>query len=159
MKTYSPFFQTIYDQPKEFFGQLNYGKENHGVHYSIFRANCWHYQSLLESKTCRFQDFAVIWDEDHDTRIIKVIEKIYCAGLIAPILFFGERKGFLSMYGSNSLSPMNLSIFEKKIKKIVQSMPDPWTLENTKITSDLHKICDLWALGNKDVYDEPKDYD
>ena len=63
------------------------------------------------------------------------------------------------MYGSNSLSPMNLSIFEKKIKKIIQSMPDQWMIENTKITSDLHKICDLWALGNKDVYDEPKDYD
>jgi hypothetical protein len=42
-------------------------------------------------------DFAVIWDEDHDNRIINVIEHIYMAGLLSPIQFIGERKGCLTV--------------------------------------------------------------
>jgi hypothetical protein len=47
-------------------------------------------------KTPEIHDFAVIWDEDHDIRIIGVIEQIYMAGLLSPIQFIGERKGCLT---------------------------------------------------------------
>jgi hypothetical protein len=42
-------------------------------------------------------DFAVIWDEDHDVRVIEVVERIYMAGLLSPIQFIGERKGSLTV--------------------------------------------------------------
>ena len=41
--------------------------------------------------------FAVVWDEDHDTRIIDVAEEMYVEGLLAPAQFIGERKGTLSV--------------------------------------------------------------
>jgi hypothetical protein len=42
-------------------------------------------------------DLAVIWDEDHDTRVFEAVEKIYMAGLLSPVQFVGERKGMLTV--------------------------------------------------------------
>jgi hypothetical protein len=42
-------------------------------------------------------DFAVIWDDDHDERIIRVIERMYMNGLLAPVQFIGEHKGTLTV--------------------------------------------------------------
>jgi hypothetical protein len=39
----------------------------------------------------------VIWDEDHDERVIGVVERMYFAGLLHPVLFVGERKGSLTV--------------------------------------------------------------
>jgi len=68
-----------------------------GAHYSIFRA----IERLdVEMKPSRFpqiHDFAVIWDEDHDQRIIKVVESLYMHDLLAPVQFIGERKGTLTI--------------------------------------------------------------
>jgi hypothetical protein len=41
-------------------------------------------------------DFAVVWDDDHDERVIDAIERMYMAGLLSPVQFIGERKGILS---------------------------------------------------------------
>ena len=41
----------------------------------------------------RFQDFAVIWDEDHDERVFQPIERLYRLGDLPSFIIFGERKG------------------------------------------------------------------
>lgn len=86
---YSPFFQTLHDET----GPI--GNLGRGSHYSVLRAVTWHDESQRPLNKAAFQDFAVIWDEDHDTRIVEVIERLYFAGLLAPVKFIAERKGVL----------------------------------------------------------------
>jgi hypothetical protein len=86
---YSTLFACLYDQPEPV------GNLGRGTHYSVFRSVEWldvMRKPLLEPHV---HDFAVLWDEDHDTRVIPVIEQIYMAGLLSPVQFIGERKGGL----------------------------------------------------------------
>jgi predicted nucleic acid-binding protein len=56
MQTYSPYFKTLYDQPEPI------GRLGRGTHYSVLRC----------LGLSGFHDFAIIWDEDHDKRVIAV---------------------------------------------------------------------------------------
>ena len=87
MYKYSNFFQTVYDQ------NLPVGSLGRGTHYSILRALIWHdsYGNLI--KKAKEHTFAIIWDEDHDVRVIKVIEEIYKNCHLQHFCIFGERKG------------------------------------------------------------------
>lgn len=98
MRQYSPFFKTLHDevQPAGYLGT--------GVHYSVLRCVAWHGQSMTPLKTAAFHDFAIIWDQDHDTRIIPVIERLYFQGLLAPALFVGESKGLFTLLTADSLA-------------------------------------------------------
>ncbi len=90
---YSTFFDTVYDQPKPI------GLIGRGTHYSILRCAQW-LDNLMTPHSdggARIQQFAVIWDEDHDERVISVIEEAYFQGLLAPVKFVGERKGSLTV--------------------------------------------------------------
>ena len=87
--SYSPFFKTLYDQTHPV------GDLGRGTHYSVLRAATWHDEFLDPLQTGAFLDFAVIWDQDHDSRVIAVVERFYFAGLLAPVRFIGERKGCL----------------------------------------------------------------
>ena len=78
MRTYSPFFQTLYDE------QAPVGHLGRGTHYSVLRAAVFHDElgeilpeNRYKGPHAKFHDFAVIWDEDHDKRVIEVIEQIY----------------------------------------------------------------------------------
>ena len=87
LRKYSEFFQTLHDEipPYRIFGR--------GTHYSILRAVVFGDSEGNMLGNARFQDFAVIWDEDHDERVIEPIEKIYLAGLLPNFCMIGERKG------------------------------------------------------------------
>jgi hypothetical protein len=89
--TYSPLFSTIYDEQKPV------GHLGRGTHYSVFR--CAEWLDIIRSplQNAQIHDFAVIWDEDHDTRIFSAIERIYISGLLSPVQFIGERKGMLTV--------------------------------------------------------------
>lgn len=41
--------------------------------------------------------FALLWDEDHDTRVIRLLEQLHVHQLLAPVRFIGERKGGLNV--------------------------------------------------------------
>lgn len=88
---YSTLFSCIYDE------QEPIGHLGRGTHYSVFRAVEWLDVIRTPIHPPQIHDFAVIWDEDHDTRIIEIIENIYMAGLLSPIQFIGERKGTLTV--------------------------------------------------------------
>ena len=163
---YSTLFNTIYDEPKAV------GKIGRGTHYSILRAA----QSLdlkLEPEIqITAQDFCVIWDEDHDDRIMDVIEELYIQNLLAPILFIGERKGSVTVildkefYNDKTL----YSYFKSQLMTIVESQNDPWSWKigyfdmdtgainahslihdsTPRVTIYLHHIVGLWVLGLKE---------
>src|SRR4051812_20247485 len=74
MQKYSEFFQTLHDE------QAPVGYLGRGTHYSILRAVVFSDSLAKPLFDARFLDFAVIWDEDHDARIIEPIQKLYFAG-------------------------------------------------------------------------------
>jgi hypothetical protein len=86
-----PFFKTLHNETKPV------GDFGRGTHYSVMRVPIWRDTLLRPMHQGAMLDFAIIWDEDHDERVLKVIERIYFAGLLAPVRFIGERKGTLSV--------------------------------------------------------------
>lgn len=89
--SYSTLFSCIHDEPEPV------GHLGRGTHYSVFRAVEW--LDVMRSPLAKpeVHDFAVVWDEDHDTRIIRLVESIYMEGLLSPIQFIGERKGVVTV--------------------------------------------------------------
>lgn len=87
--SYSSIFHTIYDERNPLFPS--------GYHYSVLRS--FEYRDVCNLPVSKplVHDFAIIWDEDHDTRVIKAVERIYLAGLLSPIQFIGEHKGTLTI--------------------------------------------------------------
>lgn len=83
LKVYSPLFKTIYDETEP--GSDSIGR---GSHYSILRA-----QHNKTPSDTGFFDFAIIWDEDHDIRVIEVLEDLYKTKKLSNYIIVGERKG------------------------------------------------------------------
>jgi Bacterial RNA polymerase, alpha chain C terminal domain len=98
MQMYSDFFKTLHDET----GPT--GRLGRGTHYSVLRAIVFqdHFGKPLAEG--QFADFAVIWDEDHDTRVLEPIEQIYSRGLLSSFLMFGEQKGCFTAVLSNELT-------------------------------------------------------
>ncbi|MDV3385655.1 hypothetical protein NX009_29435 [Klebsiella pneumoniae] len=91
LPSYSQFFHTIYDEKSPV------GRIGRGTHYSVFESVQWLSPSLGRYKSPKVQKFAIIWDEDHDTRIVDVLEIALMRNLLGPVVFAGERKGSLSI--------------------------------------------------------------
>jgi hypothetical protein len=111
MQKYSDFYKTLHDEtsPTGYLGR--------GTHYSVLRAVVFHDQMGKSAPEGQFADFAVIWDEDHDTRVMEPIEEIYRRGLLSSFLAFGERKGFFTAVLSTKLSlvetPFEVVLFRR----------------------------------------------
>jgi len=88
---YSTLLSCLHDESEA------YGNLGRGTHYSVLRSVEWLDVVRAPLATPQVHDFAVIWDEDHDTRVIDVIEQIYMEGLLSPVQFIGERKGLLTV--------------------------------------------------------------
>jgi len=169
---YSTLFSTIYDQ------QNPVGHLGRGTHYSVFRCAEWLDVTRTPLTTAEIHDFAVIWDEDHDARIFAVIEQMYMEGLLAPVQFIGERKGFLTVivaakfywWGGDESS---IQRYKDAIERIAQNVQDdPWPSEvgmfdrhpgsdhqndpkgiiaadDRKVMAYLSNIDNLWHIGTK----------
>lgn len=90
LRQYSPFFDTIADEDPS---------------HSLLKIGRGHHFSVLQLKN-REHRFLVIWDEDHDTRIIDVIEQMLLEPDRFPFKFrdviaFGERKAIMSVVINN----------------------------------------------------------
>jgi Bacterial RNA polymerase, alpha chain C terminal domain len=110
MQQYSAFFKTLHDEtnPTGYLGP--------GTHYSILRAVVFHDPMGQPLPEGQFADFAVIWDEDHDTRVIEPIEAIYRQGLLSSLLMFGEHKGSFTAIVSDKIAsslPFNIALLRK----------------------------------------------
>lgn len=90
-RVYSHLFSCLFDQPEPV------GRLGRGVHHSIFRSTQWRAIDGDQLTAPRIHDFAVIWDEDHDERVVRVAERLHMAGLLWPVVFIGERKGVVTL--------------------------------------------------------------
>ena len=167
---YSTLFSTLYDEDKPV------GNLGRGTHYSILRAAQPLNYLNKRQKQIQAQDLCVIWDEDHDTRVIEVIEELYLRNLMAPIIFIGERKGCVTVLVHIDFRKNDLLFekFEQQLSHITSSLNDPWTLtieqykappwerfqselinaNSEKVKTYLDNICNLWDLGLKE-YERP----
>jgi len=136
--SYDPFFQTLHD---ELHPVGNFG---HGSHYSVLRVPIWHDKFMKKLDFGALLDFAIIWDEDHDARIIEPIRELYFSGLLAPVRYIGERKGALSvLLETEVVKAWDGATFERyrsKVGKIAQNLDDPWAWEVDSVDSREHSI-------------------
>ncbi len=161
MQSYSPFFETLHDE------SAPTGNLGRGTHYSVLRAIVFHDARLRPISPAANMDFAVIWDEDHDTRIIEAIERIYRRGLLSAFPIVGEKKGCLNVVLSDEVQAPNLvQRLEQEIEQVAQSKlyGDTWfpTVSRvetaagnviadhaSRVTLYLKNLQMLWALGVK----------
>lgn len=173
---YSTLFSCLYDET----GPI--GSLGRGTHYSVLRSVEWLDVVRKPLATPQIHDFGVIWDEDHDTRVIPAIERIYMAGLLSPVQFIGERKGFLSVIVAARFffhgDEAALQQYRQAIGEIATNLEfDSWTSEvgtfdrqlgsphqtdtvgiindtDVKVQTYLRNIDNLWRLGTRNY--EPK---
>lgn len=164
MQTYSPYFQTLHDETAPT------GHLGRGTHYSVLRCITWKTSNYSASKPLH-QDIAVIWDEDHDTRIIQILEELYLQGLLIPVLFIGERKGSIHLVYDTPTYPHHIESVFKDYTKMEQKFinfvegdswsftsspfPDPNGLisdDDEKVIPYLECINMLWRLGPKQPF-------
>ncbi len=147
MQTYSDFFKTLHDEtrPTGYLGR--------GTHYSVLRAVTFRDPRGNPLSEGQFTDFAVIWDEDHDSRVMEPIEEIYRRGFLSSFLMFGERKGFFTAILSDKArgrlmrpgaKDEHTALLKTEINAICQSLNDPWPSE----------IVDLRGESNPIISDE-----
>jgi hypothetical protein len=72
-------------------------------------------------------DFAIIWDEDHDERVIQVVEEIHKGGRLASFLFFGERKGTFTALLSDEAKPLQEHLHKWVAAIAAEVQGDAWT--------------------------------
>lgn len=89
--------------------------------------------------------FLVVFDNDEDTRIVKVVEDVIGAGKIGKLLGVLEHKGMLHWIGASGVLHQNVRI----------SDDDEWaTIRHTeKVKGIGHSLCalvDLYDLGASD---------
>ncbi len=127
LPSYSTLFSTLYDE------QAPIGHLGRGTHYSVFRSVEWLNVERKPLIKPQIHDFAIIWDEDHDTRVIQAVEQIYMSGLLSPVQFIGERKGTLTVlvaarfWGYSSES--EFGEYVKQISEVSLMHDDPWPVE------------------------------
>ena len=165
MQSYSPFFQTLHDETHPT------GHLGRGSHYSVLRAIVWHGPDRQILPKAHYLDFAVIWDEDHDTRAIHAVELLYKRGWLSSAIIVGERKaGFTflmrdDLYASTSVNEREK--FQAELDDLMQSLPDdPWNgylgsihADGDSIINDapdkaqlyLRTVEMLWQLGVKPI--------
>lgn len=122
---YSTYFSCLHDE------STAYGSLGRGTHYSVFRAVEWLDVSRKPLAKAEIHDFAVIWDEDHDTRVIEAIERIYLAGLLSPVQFIGERKGSLTVIVAAKFwgDGNDLVAYRDQVQKAIQPINDYWPVQ------------------------------
>jgi hypothetical protein len=168
---YSSAIQCIYDQKEAI------GPHCFGLHYSIFRAvthQAMTYDIKLKrlSKTdLKLHDFAVIWDCDHDTRVIDLVEILYLKGLLYPVLFIEEQKAHVTISIDfnfiETVSGWGTDGYKKIVEEIVENLPhgDAWSVSFEIFSVELYRddswehdyrqpfrrvIDKSWHLGLKD---------
>jgi hypothetical protein len=160
--SYSPFFQTLYDESRPV---GNFGR---GTHYSVLRVPIWQDEWLNPLPQAALLDFAVLWDEDHDERVVQAVEEIYFAGLMGPVRFIGERKGSLNvLIHGNQASPWAqnaLNSYREAVSRISNGLEDAWPATVDTVLGSEHSIVNaprenvvgylknidmLWQLGRK----------
>lgn len=120
---YSSFFHCLFDQPRAPNGGCWGG-------YSVFRAIDARDVRQRPTQTPQVHDFAVLWDEDHDTRIIAVIEEMLMAGMLPGVQFIGERKGYITVLLAPPTHEIDTQAYAERISNFTDLINgDYWSCE------------------------------
>ena len=165
MRNYSEIITTIHDE------KYPVGHLGNGTHYSVLRTATWFDNCGLSLKEPKIHDLAIIWDKDHDERVIDIVEHLYMKNLLAPVLFVGESNGCLSVLVSplfkNASDEQAFQAFVSSIVELAKNQYEPWiakvdVFEDTqselpiidssreRVELYLKNIGMLWELGLKD---------
>lgn len=123
---YSNLLACLHDEPEE------YGCLGRGTHYSVFRTAEWFDVCRRPLAQAEVHDFAIIWDEDHDTRVIEAVERIYTAGLLSPVQFIGERKGMLTVIVAAKFYwhvETDIDDYKRQVQEAIGPLDDYWPVE------------------------------
>jgi hypothetical protein len=164
---YSSLFHTLYDEPSPV------GHLGRGAHYSVLQAIQWAHP--LDGEGMVFpllQRLAVLWDEDHDTRVIDMIEVGYLHNLLYPVLFVGERKANLTVVVRDEfeITDAFTSLWDAAAESVGKVIGDYWNLEivhfrdaarKAQVIHDkvdavetyLRNITNVWQIG---MHDHPR---
>lgn len=136
MQNYSPLFHTLHDETSQI------GTLGRGTHYSVLSAVQWVDKTKKPLHVPCIQRFAVLWDEDHDERIIDVVERAYMSGIFAPVLCVGERKGTLRI------------LVDREFYEVIEGDWASYHLAWSDICKD---VCgDVWSFDQIELIDNPK---
>lgn len=117
---YSPFLHCIYDEPAPT------GYIGRGTHYSVVQALCWRSEKGELRQQASVQNVAIIWDEDHDERIIPCIEALHMAGLLYAIAMIGERKGGITIVLKSMcaayMSKAQMSAYKEEVTRTIDQV-------------------------------------
>jgi hypothetical protein len=161
---YSPLFTVLHDEPNPI------GSLGRGTHSSILSAIQWRNAENRPMATPQIQRFALIWDEDHDTRVIPVLEAAYMNNLLAPVLFIGERKASLTVIIDDAFPMAGMPSYEEAWSTTMDKalLHDSWGLEivrngdldkdagygyqiihdkRERVLTYLNNLQNLWCLG------------
>ncbi len=152
MRTYSDFFKTLYDETKPT-GHL------FKFHFSVLRAVVFHDQNGKPLSEGQFADFAVIWDEDRDERVIEPIEEIYRRGLLSSFLMFGEKEaGFTAVLSDKVHLPTpaetneRIAFLRTEVSAICDSLDDAWCSQVVDRLDDAWYDADKTCLKNMKMH-------
>ena len=147
--TYSTLFTCLHDEDRQGTSCL--------PAYSVFRAVDSRDVTRKPTERPRVHDFVVIWDDDHDTRIIAVIEEMLMAGILPGVQFISEHKGTLSIIRAAPTYWVDLEEFRAQVSKLSAATGDWWVVEVGMIDThagnmrDRHQCEFLGILGNRDA--------
>ncbi len=154
MKHYSDLFTTIYDEPAPVPG-TDLGR---GTHYSVLRAA----PCAGAAVPYAVHDVCVIWDEDHDERIVWFVEQLCVRRLLGSVLFVGERKGDVTVLMDREPRQNEIDEIYALAQRGLPS--DCWGAQTLNVRTDLGSLVDddasrvraylggikaLWLLGAK----------
>jgi hypothetical protein len=137
---YSPHLHCIYDEPAPT------GHIGRGTHYSVVQALSWRSDKGDLRQQASVQNVAIIWDEDHDERIIPCVEALLMAGLLHGVSIIGERKGHVTIV-FNSMSAARLSDNQKRDYR------DEVTKVINEVVETKHE--DYWSITFGEMLDTP----
>lgn len=156
MRQYSHFFSTLHDE------QTAVGKLGRGTHYSVLRT------ALLDKPEPQWHDFAVVWDEDHDTRIIWVIEQLHIQRLLRDVLAIGERKGSVTIITATPRPNNQLltvsehgwnppgDFFSSCVEHIDAATGMLINDDEDRVRAYVKGIAALWRLGTRPIGTDPR---
>lgn len=174
---YSPLFHTLYDEKNP------RGRLGDGTHYSVLKAVQWVDKYKKQLQVPSIQNFAIIWDGDHDERVIDVIERAYMNVMFAPVLFIGERKATVTAVVDSEfyrLTKNDRASYTRAWQDMCNSVcentrcADSWVFElrtvddpelkiiaepHDKIATYLQNINNLWNIGLNSYVHTSKNYD
>ncbi|MBH8612145.1 hypothetical protein I4N56_015310 [Pseudomonas mohnii] len=117
---YSRWLYTEHEQPQNDKGE---GAYTIFSTQQLFGADC------MPLEAVRIQKFAVLWDDQPDTRVIDLIEQSIVLTILSPVKLLHASEGMLVVVYDSALTGENYKLFHLAWEKITASvMYDDWTL-------------------------------